>query len=274
MSPLVSIVIPVMNGMPYIKEAISSALYGSITEIEVIISDNASDDGTSEYLQSLKDPRITVMTQTQRVSAAENWNRVTTAAKGEYIKLLCADDTISINCLNNQVSAMTSHPNVVLVASKRKVVGDNGKTVLNSHGLLFLSGKIEGKRAIRNSVVTGTNQFGEPASVLFKRTVLFSCLPWDSKEPYVIDLDMYSKVLMHGDFIGLKTTDATFRLTKNSWSHTIGDKQSKQFNEWLSNYYLSKDSEINRLWVSIGFISSKIMKLLRTIVISSSGRRK
>jgi hypothetical protein len=160
---------------------------------------------------------------------------------------------------------MTSHSNVVLVASKRRVVNDNGKTVLNRHGLLFLSGKIEGKRAIRNSVVTGTNQFGEPASVLFKRNVLFFCLPWDSKEPYVTDLDMYSKVLMHGDFIGLKTTDATFRLTKNSWSQTIGDKQSKQFNEWLSNYYLSKESEINKLWVSIGFISSKIVKRLRAI---------
>jgi glycosyltransferase involved in cell wall biosynthesis len=264
-SPLVSIVIPVMNGMPYIKEAVSSALNSLMTEIEVIISDNASDDGTSEYLQSLKDPRVIVLTQTQRVSAAENWNRVTAAAKGEYIKLLCADDTISADCLNNQVAAMTSHSNVVLVASKRRVVNDNGKTVLNRHGLLFLSGKIEGKRAIRNSVVTGTNQFGEPASVLFKRNVLFFCLPWDSKEPYVTDLDMYSKVLMHGDFIGLKTTDATFRLTKNSWSQTIGDKQSKQFNEWLSNYYLSKESEINKLWVSIGFISSKIVKRLRAI---------
>jgi hypothetical protein len=169
---------------------------------------------------------------------------------------------------------MTSDSNIVLVASKRKVVDDDGKTVLKSHGLLLLSGRVNGKRAIRNSVVTGTNQFGEPASVLFKREVLFSCLPWDSKEPYVTDLDMYSKVLMHGDFFGLKTTDATFRLTKNSWSQTIGDSQSKQFNEWLSNYYLKKDSEINKLWVSVGFISSKVSKRLRGIVISFSGRSK
>lgn len=274
MSPIVSIVIPVMNGMPYIKEAISSALTGSMQDIEVIVSDNVSDDGTSEYLRSLNDPRLIVIRPLKRVSAAENWNHVTTAAKGEYVKLLCADDTISTNCLENQVAAMTSYPNVVLVASKRKVVDDGGKTVLKSHGLLFLSGKIDGKRALRNSVVTGTNQFGEPASVLLKRNVLFSCLPWDSKEPYVTDLDMYSKMLMHGDFVGLKTTDATFRLSKNSWSQTIGDKQSEQFNRWLLSLYLSNHSEINKFWFSTGLIASKISNRLRGIITSFSSRRK
>ncbi len=273
MSPLVSIVIPVMNGMPYIKEAISSALYGSMTEIEMIISDNASDDGTSEYLQSLKDPRIIVMTQTQRVSAAENWNRVTTAAKGEYIKLLCADDTISIDCLNNQLDA-AQQPDVVLVASRRKVVNDSGKTVIKKHGLFFLSGKLDGKKALKRSIATGTNQFGEPASVLFERSALFSSLPWDSTQPYVTDLDMYSRVLLHGKFVGLKTIDATFRLTNNSWSHTIGDKQSKQFNEWLLNYYSTRGSEISKFWIVTGLVASKLNKRLRGMASAISTRMK
>ena len=273
MQPRVSIVIPVMNGMPYIMEAVASALSGSLKEIEVVISDNASDDGTSEYLQSLSDSRLIVIRQPKRVSASENWNIVTCAAKGDYVKLLCADDTISRDCLSNQLDA-AQQPDVVLVSSRRKIVNDSGKTVIKKHGLFFLHGKLDGKKAVKRSIATGTNQFGEPASVLFERSVLFSCLPWDSTHPATVDLDMYSRVLLHGKFVGLKTIDATFRITNNSWSQTIGDKHSKQFNEWLLNYYSTKGSEISKFWIVTGLVASKLNMRLRGVVIATSKRMK
>jgi glycosyltransferase involved in cell wall biosynthesis len=49
-----TIVIPVHNGMPYIKDCIKSALAQDYSNFNIIILENMSDDGTAEYLDSLK----------------------------------------------------------------------------------------------------------------------------------------------------------------------------------------------------------------------------
>ena len=56
--PAISILTPVWNGLPYIKECIESVLSQDFQDWEMIIGDNESDDGTSEYLRSFTDPRI------------------------------------------------------------------------------------------------------------------------------------------------------------------------------------------------------------------------
>ncbi len=58
--PAISIITPVWNGLPYIKECVESVLAQDFQDWEMIVGDNASEDGTSEYLRTLNDPRIKV----------------------------------------------------------------------------------------------------------------------------------------------------------------------------------------------------------------------
>jgi glycosyltransferase involved in cell wall biosynthesis len=71
-APAISILTPVWNGLPYIKECVNSVLAQDFQDWEMIVGDNASDDGTSEYLRTLTDPRIKVFRHDKNMGVCTN----------------------------------------------------------------------------------------------------------------------------------------------------------------------------------------------------------
>jgi glycosyltransferase involved in cell wall biosynthesis len=96
-APLVSVCIPVYNGERYIVETIQSVISQKHTNIEIVVQDNASQDGTWDILKAMscRDSRLSIMKNATNVGMAPNWNLVVNRARGEYIMLLSADDLIS-----------------------------------------------------------------------------------------------------------------------------------------------------------------------------------
>ncbi|MEJ1236936.1 glycosyltransferase family 2 protein [Chryseolinea sp. T2] len=90
--PAISVLTPVWNGMPYVKEAVDSVLSQDFEDWELVISDNGSTDGTREYLDSLKDPRIRVYKQEKNLGIDGNLNFLYTTPKSDIAYCLCADD--------------------------------------------------------------------------------------------------------------------------------------------------------------------------------------
>ena len=106
-NPLVSIVIPVYNCSEYVRECIESVLAQNHRNIEVLVIDDGSDDGSAELCRSLaeKDPRITVHVKEHGgVSAARNYG--IRLAAGELITFVDADDYIEPQHISALVSAM------------------------------------------------------------------------------------------------------------------------------------------------------------------------
>lgn len=93
--PKISILTPVWNGLPYLKECIQSVLFQSYGDWELVLSDNGSTDGTKEYLRSLKDPRIRVFEQPKNLGIMGNINFLFTKARAPISQILCADDFFS-----------------------------------------------------------------------------------------------------------------------------------------------------------------------------------
>ncbi len=91
-APAISILTPVWNGLPYIKECVDSVLAQDFQNWEMIIADNASDDGTTEYLKSLKDPRIIVHRHPTNIGLYRNNNFLFNKANAPIYMGLCADD--------------------------------------------------------------------------------------------------------------------------------------------------------------------------------------
>lgn len=93
---LISIIIPVYNRIKYIEATVNSAINQTYSNIEIVIVDNSSTDGTWEKLQSimLKDKRIKIFQQESNVGAVENWKTALRLAKGQVIKILWSDDLI------------------------------------------------------------------------------------------------------------------------------------------------------------------------------------
>lgn len=103
--PVVSILIPVFNRKDYISECIQSALDQVFADFEIIVVDNASDDGTWEVCQqfSAVDPRVRIFRNETNIGPVRNWMRCAQEAKGPISKILFSDDCLEPNCLSVMV---------------------------------------------------------------------------------------------------------------------------------------------------------------------------
>jgi len=112
--PKVSICLPTLNVGPYLKERVESIREQEFEDYEVIAFDSFSDDGTWERLTEIaqEDSRYQIHQGPRGLYAS--WNRALRLAKGEYVYIATADDTMYPSCLMEAVEAMDRHPDVGL----------------------------------------------------------------------------------------------------------------------------------------------------------------
>lgn len=228
-APPVSVVVPTYNSETYVAATIESILAQTYVDFELVISDHASQDDTWAVVNEFaSDPRVRLLTTEPGGGAERNWNRVTSAARGEMLKLVCADDLIYPTCLAEQVVPLHEVPSCTVVASPRDLIDANGDVLLRARGLAGLQGVVPGSEAVRRTVRAGGNIFGEPACVLLRREVVDRVGGWSSVNPYLIDVDMYVKSLQHGALAALPTTLAAFRVSNTQWSVALVREQARQ----------------------------------------------
>lgn len=106
--PAVSIGMPVYNGEKYIREALDTLQSQNHTDFELIISDNASTDGTGVICQqyAAKDGRIRYVRQAVNLGALANFTFVRDAARGEYFMWAAGDDKWDPNWISEMLNAM------------------------------------------------------------------------------------------------------------------------------------------------------------------------
>jgi glycosyltransferase involved in cell wall biosynthesis len=272
-TPQLSVVMPAHNGGEWIRLAVDSVLNSTFTDLELVIRDDGSIDGTREYLASLSDPRVRVVFAKTNKGAWENWTEVSALARGEFTKVLCQDDLVFALCLERQVNALRSDSGITMVASRHTVIDSHGAVVLRRHGLNGLTSPLTGSMAMAASVSSGTNQFGEPASVMFRTDALISSLPFNPEYPYLTDLDMYRKVLSRGDFLGLPTVDAAFRVSTGSWSKRLEETQSSEFISWIDTYFGPSAANQSTVWLFRAKLMVRFRTVLRRVVVSVINRR-
>ncbi len=206
-----------------------SILAQTFSDFELVVSDHSSTDGTWETLQQFTvDPRVRLSRLASGGGAPANFNAVTDLAAGELIKLVCGDDLLFPDSLTVQVAALDAHPSAVMAASARDVIDAAGTPVLRNRGLAGLRGEVKGTEAIRRTVLAGTNIFGEPASVLFKRDALVDAGGWDDRLPYLIDQATYCAVLLRGNLVAVPRSLAAFRVSESQWSVQLVRAQADQ----------------------------------------------
>lgn len=117
---LVSILIPVYNREHIVSETIESAINQTYTNIEIIIVDNCSTDGTWGVLQNYaaKDNRIKIFQNNVNVGPVLNWKRCIDEAKGKYSKILFSDDLISENFIEETLAVFDEETAFVLSTIK------------------------------------------------------------------------------------------------------------------------------------------------------------
>ena len=267
MTPKVSIVIPAYNNVQYIAETLDSVLNQTYDDYEVVIADHSSVDGTMDVIQSYSsNPKLRILSPTPTGGGAQaNWNRVSSEAKGTYLKLVCGDDIIVPTAIAEQVAAFEAHPTAVLVASQRDVVDSSGRDFIKGRGLQGITGIISGAKAVRAAVVAGTNIFGEPACVMFRRDLLEQEGGWDNTHPYLIDQATYARICFHGDVVALRRSLAKFRISASQWSVRLAKKQSDQAIAFHQQIASTHPGVLSRLDLVVGNMKAVGMSYARRL---------
>ena len=124
-----SIILPVRNGGEYVKECVSSILAQSLGDLQLQVLDNCSTDGTRDYLESLKDERVKIYPAERSLTIEENWARVTTIPKNEFITLIGHDDVLDPNYLAVMDRLIQKHPGASLYQAHFRYINATGGTI-------------------------------------------------------------------------------------------------------------------------------------------------
>ncbi|MFB3977707.1 glycosyltransferase family 2 protein [Microbacterium proteolyticum] len=264
-APRLSVVIPAYNNGKTIAETMRSVLSDSSVDLELIVADHSSTDDTLAEIQTFEDDeRVTILHTPAGGGAPRNWNRVTDAARGELIKLVCGDDIVLPGTLRRQM-ALLEDPSVVLTACRRDIVDASGRVLFSGWGLRGLGRPIPGARAVAAAVRAGSNLFGEPASVMMRRSALSAVGGWRADFPYLIDQATYSNVLLRGGFAPDLATGATFRMSASQWSVALVRDQAAQAKAFHRALHREHPDAVSAIDVVVGNARAALMARARQV---------
>jgi glycosyltransferase involved in cell wall biosynthesis len=125
--PRVSIVIPTFNRLAMLEEAVRSALAQRHPDLEVLVSDNASDDGTEAAMQAHRlDPRFRYHRNATNLGMVGNWRKaVLELARGDWFLILSDDDLLlDADYVAKAMALVDRHPQVALVYAEGLLVDE------------------------------------------------------------------------------------------------------------------------------------------------------
>jgi len=129
--PSVSICLPVYNGENYVREAITSVLEQTFKDFELIISDNASTDGTGEICRdaAARDPRVRYYRAEVNRGLVWNHNRAFDLAEGRYVAWICHDDLMGREYIGRCVEALEKDAGAVLAFAGYTYIDNKGSVI-------------------------------------------------------------------------------------------------------------------------------------------------
>ena len=139
--PLVSIIIPVYNAKNFVIESIESVVNQSYPNLEIIISDDCSTDGTQEVIKSyLKDKdssQFKVFLNQENLGVTKNFRQCFNACTGEYIAIHAGDDVMLSDKIRTQVEFMKNKPTCVITYHNIEVFDSETNKVLYYYNSIF-----------------------------------------------------------------------------------------------------------------------------------------
>lgn len=125
--PLVSVVLCTFNGASYLAEQVDSILAQTYAPLELIISDDASEDNTRHVLQRYENnPAVRILYQEKNIGLTQNYARAASESKGRFIAFSDQDDIWVKDKIEKLVNAIGSSP---LVYSDSLLVDETGRSM-------------------------------------------------------------------------------------------------------------------------------------------------
>lgn len=207
--------LPVRNGENYLREALDSILSQSFRDFVLFVSDNASTDGTADILAEYaqRDERVQVSRLPELIPGIANINRAVNLAPGDWVKLICHDDTLLPGCLAQ------------IAAAIEKADEEGTGLIGNGQSHLFMNGylteqkvggtpvRVSGVEAIRRWF-SGDTSISFPAitNATVRKAAFLKSGGIDSRFNYMGDVFCWIEVLFNWNFVFLPDTLTVTRI--------------------------------------------------------------
>jgi hypothetical protein len=201
-TPFVSVVIASYGRAAMVVCAVRSVLAQTHSDLEVIVSDDASPDDTLEMLAGISDPRLRVRAQSANVGVWENWATALGMARGEYVVFLGDDDALSPNFVACHLEAFAAYPGVDVVFGPMEDLTLDGTIV--SRTTPAFAGFKAGPTEIVRDFLKGRHLFW--GSAMIRRD--FAVKVWAETKPEGMVAD-WGFILRGCMFHGLQATSCT-----------------------------------------------------------------
>jgi glycosyltransferase involved in cell wall biosynthesis len=203
--PRVSVCMPVYNAERWLAGALESAVAQTYEELEIVVSDNASTDGSAEIASGFGDPRIRVERSRETIGAVANHNRAIRLSRGAYVKFLHADDLLLPTCVEEMVALAREDESVGLVFAPREVDVEGapdpewGELFARPHEYFSSLERVnDGRRLFRELLDAGfeENWVGEPSAVLLTRGALEHVGLLNERLFQIADLELWARIMV------------------------------------------------------------------------------
>ena len=128
MDPIVTVLLPAYNAGKFLQEAVDSVLKQTYTSFELLILDDGSTDGCTDFLNHITDERVRLIRRNHNYIATLNYGLL--IARGKYIARMDADDRMFPTRLEEQVAVLDADNNINICTSYMQRMG--GEEVYNS----------------------------------------------------------------------------------------------------------------------------------------------
>ena len=211
--PLVSIVTPSFQQAAFLEEALRSVLLQGYPNLEVIVMDGGSRDGSVEIIQRYA-PWLTHWVSAPDHGQTDAINQGFRRARGEFVGWLNSDDLLLPGALIRAVTTLLAHPHAVLVHGNCDYIDSAGRKVKSS------TGRIEAQPPL--STLLGRGGVIRQPTVLLRHSALRQVGYLDGSLHYGMDYDLWIRLRQVGDFVFLADAPlALFRLQPQAKTHAL-----------------------------------------------------
>jgi glycosyltransferase involved in cell wall biosynthesis len=206
---------PVYNPGRFLREAVDSVLAQTYPAFELIVIDDASNDGSADYLAQCArtDARVRVFRQPQNLGIVAARNRAFAEARGDaaYYAILDSDDVALPDRLEQQVAFLEAHPDHALVGGHTLIIDEHSAEI----GIR----RYPTEYAQICQTITRHNPFAQPA-VMLRRSALESRDPYDASYPRCQDYELWMRLAAKHPVANLDRPVIRYRISASQGKRT------------------------------------------------------
>jgi glycosyltransferase involved in cell wall biosynthesis len=197
-TPLISVCIPCFNSEKYVGETINCLLNQTYKNLEVIVVDDGSTDGSVPILKRIADNRFKYVIQPNKGAAAAR-NAACQLSSGEYIKFMDADDLLNPEFIETQLLKIIERPGCIASAKWGRFFAEDASDFKLAPEKIWRD--LPGIDWLVSSLVDSGTNMVQPGIFLIPRNIIEMAGPWNEELSLIDDFEFMARIIANSKYV-------------------------------------------------------------------------